>query len=286
MTVRAAHAAGPRRRRPARPRPAGRLPRCVGVGPRRAGPDRPGVRSIAGRGASSTWCSTPRRTPPSMRPRPRGPGRGVDRQRRAPAALARLAPAPASRWCTSPPTTSSTGPGPSTREDEPLVAAGRLRPIARPPVRSRSGPSPRHYVVRTSWLIGDGSNFVRTMDRSLPRAPSPTVVDDQVGRLTFADDLARATRHLLDQRARRTAPTIAPDQERQRPGPMWPAGLPALRPRPRRRDAGVHRGVRRRARLAPRPLHSTMSLAKLEDTGFRPRDAWEALTDYLTGAPW
>ena len=33
--------------------------------------------------------------------------------------------------------------------------------------------------------------------------------------------------------------------------------------------------------LAPRPRSSTMSLAKLEATGFTPRPAWEALADYL-----
>ena len=58
--------------------------------------------------------------------------------------------------------------------------------------------APRHYLLRTSWLIGDGHNFVRTMQRLAGDGVSPSVVDDQVGRLTFTDELARATRHLLD----------------------------------------------------------------------------------------
>ncbi len=55
----------------------------------------------------------------------------------------------------------------------------------------------RHYVLRTSWVIGDGNNFVRTMRSLAEKGVSPTVVADQFGRLTFTDELARATAHLL-----------------------------------------------------------------------------------------
>lgn len=57
---------------------------------------------------------------------------------------------------------------------------------------------PKHYIVRTSWLIGEGRNFLDTMASLADRGARPSVVDDQVGRLTFADDLARAIVHLLD----------------------------------------------------------------------------------------
>jgi dTDP-4-dehydrorhamnose 3,5-epimerase len=49
---------------------------------------------------------------------------------------------------------------------------------------------PRHYVVRTSWVVGDGGNFVSTMRRLARDGVSPTVVDDQHGRLTTASELA------------------------------------------------------------------------------------------------
>ena len=45
--------------------------------------------------------------------------------------------------------------------------------------------------------------------------------------------------------------------------------------------AGVHRGVLAGQDLAPRPRNSTMSLAKLEATGYETGDAWDALTAYL-----
>lgn len=56
---------------------------------------------------------------------------------------------------------------------------------------------PKHYIVRTSWVIGDGNNFVRTMASLASRGVSPRVVNDQVGRLAFAPDIARGIRHLL-----------------------------------------------------------------------------------------
>ncbi|MDY5271821.1 bifunctional dTDP-4-dehydrorhamnose 3,5-epimerase family protein/NAD(P)-dependent oxidoreductase [Tractidigestivibacter sp.] len=63
---------------------------------------------------------------------------------------------------------------------------------------------PRHYILRASWVIGDGHNFVRTMVGLSDRVADPddqlnrvTVVDDQLGRLTFTRDMAEAILHLL-----------------------------------------------------------------------------------------
>lgn len=57
---------------------------------------------------------------------------------------------------------------------------------------------PRHYIVRTSWVIGEGDNFVRTMASLAERGAHPRVVADQTGRLTFTADIAAAVRRLLD----------------------------------------------------------------------------------------
>ena len=56
---------------------------------------------------------------------------------------------------------------------------------------------PRHYLLRTSWVVGQGRSFVSTMAGLASRGVRPRVVGDQVGRLTFTDELARATAHLL-----------------------------------------------------------------------------------------
>ena len=67
---------------------------------------------------------------------------------------------------------------------------------------------PRHYVMRSSWVIGDGHNFVKTMRALSDRVADPedgldrvTVVDDQLGRLTFTRDMAEAVFHVLEVRA-------------------------------------------------------------------------------------
>jgi dTDP-4-dehydrorhamnose 3,5-epimerase/reductase len=60
---------------------------------------------------------------------------------------------------------------------------------------------PAHYTIRTSWVIGDGHNFVTTMASLARRGIRPTVVADQIGRLTFTDTLARGIRHLIDTHA-------------------------------------------------------------------------------------
>ena len=56
---------------------------------------------------------------------------------------------------------------------------------------------PQHYIVRTSWVVGDGANFVATMQRLARNGVRPQVVDDQLGRLTTARELADGIVDLL-----------------------------------------------------------------------------------------
>ena len=59
----------------------------------------------------------------------------------------------------------------------------------------------KHYIIRTSWVIGDGRNFVSIMQDLAARGIRPSVVNDQIGRLTFTDTLARGIKHLLETNA-------------------------------------------------------------------------------------
>ena len=143
--------------------------------------------------------------------------------------------------------------------------------------------APRHYVLRTSWVIGDGANFVRTMASLADRGISPSVVDDQHGRLTFADELARATVHLLAT----DAPFGTYHVSNGGPATTW-AQIAREVFRLKGRDPEDVAGVSTEdyfagQAVAPRPLHSTLDLAKLEATGFEPADARAALSSYVAG---
>ena len=54
-----------------------------------------------------------------------------------------------------------------------------------------------YFIVRTAWLYGDGKNFVKTMLGLAANRDRVTVVGDQFGSPTSADELARMIAHLL-----------------------------------------------------------------------------------------
>lgn len=139
----------------------------------------------------------------------------------------------------------------------------------------------RHYIVRTSWVIGDGRNFVRTMADLAGRGVSPTVVADQYGRLTFTEDLAAGIVHLLA-----TRPAFG-TYNLTNTGPIqsWAeiaADVYELCGRARTdivptTTADYAAGKQ----VSPRPVHSTLKLDKLIATGFTPAPASERLAAYL-----
>ena len=48
----------------------------------------------------------------------------------------------------------------------------------------------KYYIFRTAWLYGDGNNFVRTMLKLAKNHDEVSVVSDQHGSPTYAEDLA------------------------------------------------------------------------------------------------
>jgi dTDP-4-dehydrorhamnose reductase len=142
---------------------------------------------------------------------------------------------------------------------------------------------PQHYIVRTSWVIGDGVNFVRTMAGLAARGVSPSVVNDQIGRLTFATEIARAIAHLLDRGASAGTYNVSSDG----PAVSW-ADIAADVYAASGADPTMVTGVPTSTyfagkQAAPRPSQSSLDLTRLRATGFVPRDQLELLHQYLAG---
>jgi len=59
--------------------------------------------------------------------------------------------------------------------------------------------NPQTIVIRTSWLYSTfGNNFVKTMLRLAQTKPELSVVADQIGTPTYAEDLAKMILHIID----------------------------------------------------------------------------------------
>jgi dTDP-4-dehydrorhamnose 3,5-epimerase/reductase len=146
--------------------------------------------------------------------------------------------------------------------------------------------APKHYIVRTSWVVGEGKNFVATMAALARRGVAPQVVDDQIGRLTFAPELARAIDHLLTSGAAHGIYNVSSGGEAtswaqiaRRVYHLVGADADSITPVTTEAYDASRTGV------APRPRHSAMRLAKLEATGFAPRDQFELLEEFVATLP-
>ena len=60
--------------------------------------------------------------------------------------------------------------------------------------------NPKHYIVRTAWLYGDGNNFVKTMIKLGKTHDEIKVVNDQVGTPTSTVDLAKVILKLVKEK--------------------------------------------------------------------------------------
>ena len=150
---------------------------------------------------------------------------------------------------------------------------------------------PRHYIIRSSRVIGEGHSFIKTMKTLSDRVANQedglekiAVVDDQFGRLTFTCDLAAVVFYLLGAHASygtydctgsgaiRSWADIAKkvfdfvNGNGNRVIPVSTADYRASAEVP----------------VAPRPAHSTLDLSKLEATGFHMPDWEEELEMFLS----
>jgi dTDP-4-dehydrorhamnose reductase len=141
--------------------------------------------------------------------------------------------------------------------------------------------APKHYILRTSWVIGEGKNFVRTMLGLGAKGISPTVVGDQIGRITFTSELVRVIDHFLT-----TTPEYGTyNTTNSGESVSWADYTRAIFELAsydlQVTDTTTAEYFKDKPEASPRPLQSTLDLSKLEATGFTPRDWREDLKVYI-----
>jgi dTDP-4-dehydrorhamnose 3,5-epimerase len=140
---------------------------------------------------------------------------------------------------------------------------------------------PKYCLLRASWIVGEGNNFVRTMLELGKAGVAPTVIHDQIGRLTFTSELVNAIDLLLRQNAAYGTYNISNEGD----ACSW---------------ADITRAIYHEAKfdlyvtntttaeynvgkpgIAPRPLNSVLDIRKIKSAGFDPPDWHDDLKEYI-----
>ena len=141
----------------------------------------------------------------------------------------------------------------------------------------------KHYIIRTSWVIGDGRNFVNIMQDLAARGVKPSVVNDQIGRLTFTDTLVRGIKHLLET----NAPYGTYNLTNEGQPTSWAEIAKIVFEKSGKSSSDIQpvstaEYFASKPGAAQRPLPSTLDLTKIEKTGFIPED-WRDKLNKLLG---
>ena len=142
--------------------------------------------------------------------------------------------------------------------------------------------APKHYIIRTSWVIGNGNNFVRTMHDLAQKNIKPSVVNDQIGRLTFTPDLAAVIKHLL----KTNQPYGTYNFTNSGPSKSWAEIAKKVYELSGKNPNDItpistNEYYANKPNIAPRPHYSTLDLDKITKTGFVAPDWQDRLRSYL-----
>lgn len=140
----------------------------------------------------------------------------------------------------------------------------------------------KHYILRTSWVIGEGKNFVRIMMSLADKNISPSVVSDQIGRLTFTSTLVGAIDTLLNKQAAYGTYNVSNDGDIV----SWADITRTIFTELGRTDLTVsdtttEEYFKDKPTASPRPLQSAMDLTKIKAAGVTLRDWREDLHSYI-----
>ena len=140
----------------------------------------------------------------------------------------------------------------------------------------------RHYIVRPTWVVGEGRNFVRTMLALAAKGVSPTVVADQVGRPTFASEIASTIGTLVST----GAPFGTYHVTGGGPAASWAEVARATYELAGRGEIDVGETTTAayfadKPAAARRPRNSVLALDKVRALGVTPRPWRESLAEYV-----
>jgi dTDP-4-dehydrorhamnose reductase len=141
--------------------------------------------------------------------------------------------------------------------------------------------APKHYILRSSWVIGEGKNFVRTMLGLGEKGVEPAVVADQVGRLTFTGELVKVIDHFLGYKVAYGTYNVSNSGDPASWADITRAIFAAAGYNLKVTDTTTAEYFASKPDIAPRPLNSTLALDKLQATGFASTDWKDDLAAYI-----
>lgn len=169
-----------------------------------------------------------------------------------------------------------------TEEFSPLGVYGQTKAAADAIVAT----VPQHYIIRSTWLVGDGRNFVTRMISAAKRAQSnqQTVAQaptDQDGRLTFANELAAGIFHLILS----DSPYGIYNLTGSGPVASWYdiASMIFINLGVSTKYIEANSAITYAKEIggAQRPKHCGLDLEKINKAGFHPQDWTESLRSYI-----
>lgn len=140
----------------------------------------------------------------------------------------------------------------------------------------------KYHILRTTWVVGDGHNFVRTMKNLAEMRIDPKVVDDQFGRLTFTSEIVKAIDHILKKKVKYGVYNVTNSGEIV----SWADIAEKVFELSGHDTSRVKRittadYASQKEHFAPRPTNSDLDLTKLQQTGFKSTDYEGLLASYV-----
>ncbi len=154
-------------------------------------------------------------------------------------------------------------------------------------IEAVSATVPKRYTIRTGWIIGEGHNFIEKMQSYADEGLEPYVVSDQIGRPTFASDLAKFTRVLIDNyQAGKAYPYGLYNYTGDGTPTTWAeiakhAYSAADHDPAEVKEVSTGQYSDMKPDTAKRPLNNVLSLEKVKALGIVPTDWEKALEEYF-----